>query len=124
MSASRDLSPTITAATPIEALRAIRDLIPMDYLIARDVAGATGPTAALDLVGAVRDYSAARWRLIDRVRKAESERDAALAALRGLKNILATAESNASGNPEWENVSARVNAARAALTSQASGEGE
>lgn len=38
-----------------------------------------------------------------------------LAALIGLKFILATAESNASGNPEWEAVSAKINAARAAI---------
>lgn len=41
--------------------------------------------------------------------------DVMLAALRGLEGILATAESNASGNPEWEYVSARINAARAAI---------
>lgn len=38
-----------------------------------------------------------------------------LAALKGLEGILDTAESNASGNPEWEYVSKRVNAARAAI---------
>lgn len=38
-----------------------------------------------------------------------------LAALTGLEGILATAESNASGNPEWESVSAKINAARAAI---------
>lgn len=37
------------------------------------------------------------------------------AALHGLNGILGTAESNASGNPEWEHVSARINAARAAI---------
>lgn len=37
-------------------------------------------------------------------------------ALSGLEGILATAESNASGNPEWEHVSKRINAARAALS--------
>lgn len=36
-------------------------------------------------------------------------------ALEGLRNILAIAESNASGTPDWEAVSAKVNAARAAL---------
>ena len=40
-----------------------------------------------------------------------------LTALEGLTLILAKAESNASGNPEFENVSARVNAARAAIAS-------
>ena len=38
-----------------------------------------------------------------------------LAALEGLEHILARAESNASGNPEWEAVSGRINAARAAI---------
>ena len=38
-----------------------------------------------------------------------------LAALIGLQGILATAESNARGNPEWEAVSAKINAARAAI---------
>lgn len=40
---------------------------------------------------------------------------AMMEALRDLSGILATAESNASGNPEWEHVSKRINAARAAL---------
>lgn len=38
-----------------------------------------------------------------------------LSALIGIAPILATAESNASGNPEWEAVSSRINAARAAI---------
>lgn len=38
-----------------------------------------------------------------------------LEALQGLSNILGRAESNASGNPEWEAVSGRINAARAAI---------
>lgn len=38
-----------------------------------------------------------------------------LDALEGLSDILSRAESNASGNPEWEFVSKRVNAARAAV---------
>lgn len=41
--------------------------------------------------------------------------DACYFALLGLKPILDTAESNASGNPEWEFVSARVTSARAAM---------
>lgn len=39
-----------------------------------------------------------------------------LAALVGLTDIINRAESNASGNPEWEAVSKRVNAARAAIS--------
>jgi hypothetical protein len=39
-----------------------------------------------------------------------------LAALKDLnESILGRAESNASGNPEWECVSSRINAARAAI---------
>ncbi|WP_159975812.1 hypothetical protein [Novosphingobium sp. 18052] len=38
-----------------------------------------------------------------------------LTALEGLSGILATAESNASGNPEWEFVSGKINAARTAI---------
>lgn len=38
-----------------------------------------------------------------------------LAVLIGLTDILNRAESNASGNPEWEVISAKVNAARAAI---------
>lgn len=48
--------------------------------------------------------------------------DSMLNALTGLTGILATAESNASGNPEWEYVSARINAARKAIAA-ATGEG-
>ena len=36
-------------------------------------------------------------------------------ALRGVMDILGSAESNASGNPEWDYVGPRVTAARAAL---------
>jgi hypothetical protein len=39
-----------------------------------------------------------------------------LEALKGLSVILTRAESNASGNPEWEIVSRRINAARAAIS--------
>jgi hypothetical protein len=103
-------------ASPEEIVRAICDLIPMDYLKARDVPGVTAPSSNLDLVGAMRDYSAARWRLIDRVKKAEAGRDALLTAMKALDEcILGKAESNASGFPEWEYVSARINAARAAI---------
>lgn len=41
--------------------------------------------------------------------------DDLVAALNGVLNILGTAESNASGNPEWDYVGPRVAAARAAL---------
>jgi hypothetical protein len=43
-------------------------------------------------------------------------------ALDGLKDILDRAESNASGNMEWEYVSRRINAARAALALARGGE--
>lgn len=38
-----------------------------------------------------------------------------LEALHGLNDILGTAESNASGTPQWEFVSSKINAARAAI---------
>lgn len=38
-----------------------------------------------------------------------------LAALQGVMDILGSAESNASGNPEWDYVAPRVAAARAAV---------
>jgi hypothetical protein len=38
-----------------------------------------------------------------------------LAALEGVRDILGRAESNASGNPEWDSVGPRVAAARAAI---------
>lgn len=41
--------------------------------------------------------------------------DVMLKALVGISGILATAESNASGNPEWESVKAKVDAARKAI---------
>lgn len=44
-----------------------------------------------------------------------------VAALKGLKPIFEAAESNASGNPEWEWVSKRVNAAKAALAAAKEG---
>jgi hypothetical protein len=53
-------------------LSSIRDMIPMNYLMRHDVYGATGPTERLDLVAAVRDYSDARWRIIDRLKRAEA----------------------------------------------------
>lgn len=38
-----------------------------------------------------------------------------LAAMEGVMNILGSAESNASGNPEWDYVGPRIAAARAAI---------
>lgn len=48
-----------------------------------------------------------------------------LAALKALdEDILGRAESNASGNPEWEYVSKRINAARAAIAKASQSAGE
>jgi hypothetical protein len=47
--------------------------------------------------------------------------DRLVAALEGLKPIFEAAESAASGNPEWEWVSKRVNAAKAALAAAKEG---
>lgn len=44
-----------------------------------------------------------------------------LNALLGLHYVLATAESNASGNPEWPAVSAKIDAARAAIAKATGG---
>jgi hypothetical protein len=51
-----------SACLPTDTLRAIRDLIPMDYLEAHPG----------DLVAAMRAYSEARWRIIERCKKAEA----------------------------------------------------
>jgi hypothetical protein len=58
-----------------------------------------------------REAAYARGKLVDMT----ADRDRMFAALTSLKPILDSAESNASGNPEWEFVSGRVNAARAAI---------
>ena len=47
--------------------RAVLDHIPMDYLQRHDALGATGPTSALNLRAAMRDYASDRWKLIDRL---------------------------------------------------------
>lgn len=51
-------------------LKKIRSVIPMNFLIAHDTPGATGPTDALDLVGAIRSlvHNARKWE--DRARSA------------------------------------------------------
>lgn len=84
------------AASRIEALeaevaektaemKAVTGHIPMDYLQRHNTPGATGPTAALKLSSAMRDYAADRWKLIDRVKAFEARATTAesdLAALR------------------------------------------
>lgn len=50
-----------------EFRKAILRLIPMDYLQQHSPRGATGPTAETNVVAAMRDYSEARWKLIERV---------------------------------------------------------
>ncbi len=56
-------------------LKKIRSVIPMNFLIAHDTPGATGPTDALDLVGAIRSlvHNARKWE--DRARSALSQKD-------------------------------------------------
>lgn len=49
-------------------------------------------------------------------RELAEQRAELLAALEGVMPILGLAESNASGNPEWDHVGPRVAAVRAALT--------
>lgn len=58
-----------------------------------------------------REAAYARGKLADMI----ADRDRLRAAMMALKPILDSAESNASGNPEWEFVRARVNAARNAI---------
>jgi hypothetical protein len=96
--------------TPEEQLRLVHDRIPMDYLMP------PGAHRERSVPDAMKAYSEARWRLIDRVAAAEALNAELLSALEGLnESILGRAESSASGNPEWEYVSARINAARAAI---------
>lgn len=66
---------------------------------------------ASKLETANREASYAR----EQVKRERSIKAELLEALQGLSNILNSAESNASGNPEWEAVSKRINAARAAI---------
>lgn len=56
-----------------------------------------------------------QFELVVRQSVSQTVNDEMLAALRGLESIMGSAESNASGNPEWERVSSRGNAARAAI---------
>ncbi len=81
-----------------------------DYFAAVVPVKGSGLIARCHLAALSRDYSqsAADARLI-------AASPTMLEALIGLQDILSRAESNASGNPEWEAVSARINAARAAI---------
>lgn len=61
---TRDLCQQALRAIELEAeLKKIRSVIPMNFLIAHDTPGATGPTDALDLVGAIRSlvHNARKW---------------------------------------------------------------
>lgn len=64
------------AADRIEQLEAenksVMENIPMSYLQRHDVSGATGPTKALNLRAAMRDYSEDRWKTADRIKKLEA----------------------------------------------------
>jgi len=59
--------------------------------------------------------------VMERIVRAVNAHNHLVAALKGLKPIFEAAESNASGNPEWEWVSKRVNAAKAALAAAKEG---
>lgn len=50
-----------------------------------------------------------------RVREITADRDRLLIAIQGAMNILGNAESNASGNPEWDYVGPRIAAVRTAV---------
>ena len=53
--------------------------------------------------------------MAQQILRLRAERDALKAALENVMGILGKVESNASGNPEWDYVHSRVDAARAAL---------
>lgn len=98
---------TLAAVTRERA--AIIEQIPMAYLVAHDNPGATGPTKALDLVGAMRAYAKARWAIIDRCRLAEAQRDAAASLAEATKERCDHAESL------WKTVEAQRDEAVEAL---------
>lgn len=58
---------------------------------------------------------------VDAIADLRARNDALVKAGHGLNGILGTAESNASGMPNWEFVSARINAFRAALAANREG---
>lgn len=60
-----------------EERRLVVSRIPMDYLRKHDAPGATGPTDALDLPAAMKDYAEARWRILDQVVAADERAQAA-----------------------------------------------
>lgn len=74
-----------TQASEIEGLkeerRKVIERIPIDYLKRHDAPGATAPTAALDLPGAMKSYADDRWTLIERFSEAKSQVQALQSAL-------------------------------------------
>lgn len=92
----------------VEKMVRVIDVIPMAFLIANSPPGATGPSDQTDVVQAVRDMTAAGRRVSERAARL-------LVALRDAMPILERAESNASGNPEFDYVGPRVAACRRAL---------
>lgn len=77
-----------------------------DYL--RDNAGFN---IGQQIATADREAAFARGKLVEVM----AQRDALFAAMSGLKPILDSAESNASGNSEWPHISRRINSARDAM---------
>jgi hypothetical protein len=92
------------------------DVIPMAFLIANDVPGATGPTPQCDVVQAIRDLTASGRRVVDRCKAAEADRDDLLEALIACNNRLLV--KGMIGDPHDE---AALTKARAAI-SKARGE--
>lgn len=68
--------------------REIVGLIPIDYLQRHDADGATGPTGALNLAAAMRDYAADRWKLIDENRRLSAQRAVMRLALETIETEL------------------------------------
>jgi hypothetical protein len=54
----------------------LRNNIPMEYLQIHDKAAATSPTESCDVAAAMRDYAEDRWKLIERLRKMPTEKEA------------------------------------------------
>jgi hypothetical protein len=99
-----------------EFRKQVINVIPMSFLIANDLPGATGPTEHCDVVQAIRDQTAAARRVAERCKKAETLNAELLEAMEAVMPLLGRAESNASGNPEFDDVGPRVAGFRVAIS--------
>lgn len=100
-----------TGLTPrqlAEKLKAICGLIPINYLQRHDAPGATGPTAALDIVSAMRDYAEDRWKLYE-LAKQRAE------LLEALEEITAAAWDTVDGSSPTNPIRKHLSNAEAAI---------